>query len=209
MAAIDKDEKDFISMLRREKEAQLRREEALRLAEEERQQRLKEAEEKARLKREREVYLLKKSKEKERASKELKRITAEEEAQRIRKEEEAQRCVIAKIDLSEQKMRIYRGEELLYQWKVSTARRGYVTPKGAYRPTWLTRMHYSKKYHNSPMPYSVFFKGGYAIHGTKAVWRLGRPASHGCVRLLTSNAKKFYELVRSSGRENTHIEIVE
>jgi len=31
------------------------------------------------------------------------------------------------------------------------------------------------------MPYSIFFRGGYAIHGTYATGALGRPASHGCV----------------------------
>ena len=35
------------------------------------------------------------------------------------------------------------------------------------------------------MPYSVFFTGGYAVHGTSHVKALGRPASHGCVRLST------------------------
>ena len=66
---------------------------------------------------------------------------------------------------------------------VSTARRGYRTPVGKYRPTRLERMWYSSKYENSPMPYSIFFLGGYAIHGTYEVKRLGRAVSHGCIRL--------------------------
>ena len=57
----------------------------------------------------------------------------------------------------------------------------------------------------SPMPYSVFYHGGYAIHGTGAVSRLGRPASHGCVRLHTANAKTFYNLVRRVGMGNTRV----
>jgi lipoprotein-anchoring transpeptidase ErfK/SrfK len=60
-------------------------------------------------------------------------------------------------------------------------------------------MWYSRKYHMSPMPHSIFFLGGYAIHGTDAVGRLGRPASHGCVRLHPSNAATLYSLVRQSG----------
>ena len=47
------------------------------------------------------------------------------------------------------------------------------TPRGSYAPTGLQRMHYSKKYHMSPMPYSIFFRGGYAIHGTYATGALG------------------------------------
>ena len=84
-------------------------------------------------------------------------------------------------------------------WPVSTARAGYYTPRGSYAPTGLQRMHYSKKYHMSPMPYSIFFRGGYAIHGTYATGALGRPASHGCVRLAPGNAKLLYEMVQNEG----------
>ena len=58
------------------------------------------------------------------------------------------------------------------------------------------------------MPWSVFFHGGYAVHGTTAVRRLGRPASHGCVRLHPANAKIFYKLVQQNGKENTLVSIV-
>jgi hypothetical protein len=86
-----------------------------------------------------------------------------------------------------------------YTWPVSTARAGYSTPRGSFAPTGLQRMHYSKKYHNSPMPYSIFFRGGYAIHGTNAVGALGRPASHGCVRLSPGHAAQLYHMVQSEG----------
>jgi lipoprotein-anchoring transpeptidase ErfK/SrfK len=55
------------------------------------------------------------------------------------------------------------------------------------------------------MPYAVFYNGGYAIHGTTAVSRLGTPASHGCVRLLTENAQTFYNLVKEVGPGNTRV----
>jgi lipoprotein-anchoring transpeptidase ErfK/SrfK len=74
-----------------------------------------------------------------------------------------------------------------------------VTPRGRFAPTGLERMHYSKKYHNSPMPYSIFFRGGYAIHGTYALSQLGTPASHGCVRLSPQHAKMLYEMVQREG----------
>ena len=57
------------------------------------------------------------------------------------------------------------------------------------------------------MPYAVFFTGGYAVHATEAVARLGQPASHGCVRLALENAATFFELVESYGMRNTKIEI--
>ena len=115
--------------------------------------------------------------------------------------------LVAKIDVSEQRMTVVKDGKVLYNWKVSTARSGYSTPRGSYKPTRMHTMWYSKKYHNSPMPYSVFFRGGYAIHGTNAVSALGRPASHGCVRLHTDNAAQFYALVKQVGAGNTRITI--
>jgi len=109
------------------------------------------------------------------------------------------------IDKSRQRMWVYLDNDYLGDWKVSTARRGYWTPNGVYRPHTLERMHYSKKYHHSPMPWSVFFKGGYAIHGTYSIRHLGRPASHGCVRIHPRNAKKLYQLIRRYGKQNTQI----
>lgn len=102
------------------------------------------------------------------------------------------------IDLSSQTMRV-ESNAGSYAWPVSTARAGYYTPRGSYAPTGMQRMHYSRKYHMSPMPYSIFFRGGYAIHGTYATGALGRPASHGCVRLSPANAKRLYEIVQSEG----------
>lgn len=113
--------------------------------------------------------------------------------------------VTATIDLSEQRMYVRVGNTPVYAWPVSTARKGYRTPTGSYRPTRMYRRYYSKKYDNAPMPHSIFFRGGYAIHGTTAVKSLGRPASHGCVRLAPSNAKALYDLVQANGAANTRI----
>lgn len=106
------------------------------------------------------------------------------------------------VDLSTQRMHVTSSSGS-YTWKVSTGRGRYNTPRGSYRPTVLRRMHYSRKYNNSPMPYSVFFRGGYAIHGTSYVSRLGTPASHGCVRLATPNAAKLYAMIKREGARIT------
>jgi hypothetical protein len=79
---------------------------------------------------------------------------------------------------------------------VSTARRGYRTPNGSYRPQRLARKWFSRKYDWSPMPYSIFFDGGYAIHGSYEISHLGRPASHGCIRLHPNNAAVLFALVK-------------
>ena len=82
------------------------------------------------------------------------------------------------IDVSNQMMRVEVNGWTYGRWKVSTARDGYYTPRGSWRPFLLKKMHYSRKYDNSPMPNSIFFLGGYAIHATYYVNQLGRPASH-------------------------------
>lgn len=113
--------------------------------------------------------------------------------------------LVARIDVSTQTMTVTEYGRVLHTWRVSTARRGYVTPRGSWRPTRLSRIWYSSKYDNSPMPHSVFFHGGYAIHGTYAVKWLGAPVSHGCVRLAPANAAEFYSLVQQVGPGNTRI----
>ena len=120
---------------------------------------------------------------------------------------EALAKVVVNIDLSSQRMNVYVDGQHYGTWRISTGRRGYYTPRGTYRPRWLKRMHYSRKYDNAPMPYSIFFRGGYAIHGTNVISRLGWPASHGCVRLHPSNAAKLFSLVRQHGMRNTVIRI--
>ena len=119
----------------------------------------------------------------------------------------AHAAVVAKVDISSQTMSVYVNGSLRHQWPVSTARRGYVTPRGVFRPQALRRMHYSHKYHNSPMPHSVFFKGGYAVHGTGSVGQLGRPASHGCVRLAPVHAAQLYSLIQQYGAGSSKIVI--
>lgn len=106
--------------------------------------------------------------------------------------------VAIQIDLTHQMMHV-SADGADYDWPISSARSGYVTPRGYYRPQRLEAMHYSKKYDNSPMPHSIFFHGGYAIHGTGSVAQLGRPASHGCIRLSRANAATLYAMVKQEG----------
>jgi lipoprotein-anchoring transpeptidase ErfK/SrfK len=119
----------------------------------------------------------------------------------------ANASVRASIDLSTQAMTVTVDGWYYATWRVSTARRGYRTPIGSFRPYLLKRMHYSSKYENSPMPYSVFFRGGYAIHVTGYVKSLGRPVSHGCVRLHPRHAAMLYRLVQNSDIGSTRIVI--
>ena len=108
--------------------------------------------------------------------------------------------VVARVSLASQTMTVSINGSKRYTWKISSGRAGYSTPRGSYRPQRLYSSYYSKKYDLAAMPYSVFFNGGYAVHGTWAVGRLGSRASHGCIRLSNGNARTFFDLARTYGR---------
>jgi lipoprotein-anchoring transpeptidase ErfK/SrfK len=74
--------------------------------------------------------------------------------------------IVVRIALSKQTMSVEVDGAPYATWAASTARPGYRTPAGSYQPYVLDRMHYSKLYDYTPMPYSIFFLRGYAIHGT-------------------------------------------
>jgi hypothetical protein len=109
------------------------------------------------------------------------------------------------IDKRAQRMRGRVDGGATHSGPVSTGRAGYGTPNGRFRPQWMARRWFSRKYYNSPMPYSIFFHKGYAIHGTNYIRRLGGPASHGCVRLHPGNAATLFALVNKYGMANTRI----
>lgn len=116
----------------------------------------------------------------------------------------AQAGVSVKVDIAAQRMQVTTTDGEVYNWAISSGRKGFRSPNGVYRPTRLEKSWYSRKY-GGAMPYAVFFRGGYAIHGTNAVGALGRPASHGCIRLHTANAAKFFALVKKHGAGQTRI----
>lgn len=112
------------------------------------------------------------------------------------------------VDISDQKMFVTVDGETSLEFDVSTGRKGYATPTGRWGVERMYRKYHSKKYDGAPMPYSIFFHQGYAIHGTTDLKRLGRVASHGCVRLHPDNAKALFELVKAAGAANTTIRVM-
>jgi hypothetical protein len=105
------------------------------------------------------------------------------------------------VDLSSQTMTVHSGSGETYVWPISSGRAGHATPNGVFRPRAMYAMVHSAKYNNAPMPHSIFFYGQYAIHGTNAVGDLGRPASHGCVRISPANAATLFAMVQRQGAE--------
>jgi hypothetical protein len=114
--------------------------------------------------------------------------------------------LVVSIDKSAQRMTVLVNGAPRHTWLVSTGTGGG-PPSGTYRPQRLERKWYSRKFNWSPMPHAVFFHEGYAIHGTYYLSRLGRRASHGCVRLHPANAAALFALVQGHGKANTRIVI--
>lgn len=125
----------------------------------------------------------------------------------VRAATDAHASVQVQVDVGSQTMAVYVSGQHRHTWRVSTGRRGYGTPGGSYRAKRIERTWYSTIYDGAPMPHAVFFKGGYAIHGTYDIKNLGRRASHGCVRLAPGNAAQLYKLVSRYGLGNTRISI--
>lgn len=114
------------------------------------------------------------------------------------------------IDKSSQRMTVAVDGVHRYTWKVSTGKAGYATPSGIFQPFRMEPDHFSAEWDNAPMPYSIFFTyQGHAIHGSLYTRRLGRPASHGCVRLAPQDAAALYSLVGQLGMAKTRIVIAD
>ena len=100
------------------------------------------------------------------------------------------------INLAEQQLRAWQGRRLVLQTHISSGRNNR-TPTGHFSAgPFRARMHYSSRYQNAPMPYSVQINGHIFIHGYPSVPRF--PASHGCIRLPLDGlnpAKFFFEWV--------------
>lgn len=115
--------------------------------------------------------------------------------------------LVARINLATQRLDVHAGGRLQESWAISSGTSEFPTPRGVFRPQWASKMWYSKKYDNAPMPHAVFFSGGAAVHATTSLGMLGQPASHGCVRLAPAHASRFYDLVHKHGFHNSRIEV--
>jgi lipoprotein-anchoring transpeptidase ErfK/SrfK len=113
--------------------------------------------------------------------------------------------VLVVIDKGAQELRVIADSALAHVFRTSTGMYGSGTPIGSYTVERLERHWYSRKYDNAPMPFSIFFHGNYAIHGTTVISRLGNPASKGCVRLHPKDAAVLFALVKDHGMDKTTV----
>jgi L,D-transpeptidase-like protein len=113
--------------------------------------------------------------------------------------------LLLKADLGSQRLTVIENGKERHVWPISSGTAGYATKTGTFHPQWASRMWRSRQYGYAPMPYAVFFHRGTAFHGTAATGLLGRPASHGCIRLATGNAAQLFKLVHKHGYAQTKI----
>ena len=102
------------------------------------------------------------------------------------------------VSIPQQKIWVFKNGELAFTAPVSTGKRGHRTPVGTF-PILQKKVHHrSSKYDNAPMPYMQRLTHyGIALHAGHLP---GYPASHGCIRLPRSYAKKLYGLTNFSTR---------
>ena len=113
------------------------------------------------------------------------------------------------VDLDRQLL-VVKSPALTAEFKISSGLLpGHGTPGSGkcFIPDFVEATHHSSLYNKAPMPNSVFFNGNIALHGTSAANEtlLGKPASHGCVRLSRADAKTVHALVRENGKSNVAI----
>jgi lipoprotein-anchoring transpeptidase ErfK/SrfK len=99
------------------------------------------------------------------------------------------------IDISDQRLVAWQGDVPVFETTVSTGKPGWRTLPGTfhvYRKYEQTRMT-GPGYDTPDVPWTMYYSGGFAVHG--AYWHnnFGTPVSHGCVNLRVPEAKALYE----------------
>jgi len=116
--------------------------------------------------------------------------------------------VVARVSITDQTVRVHPEGRLLHAWAVSTATAGKITPTAVHRPEGLSRHHKSRPCDNAPLSFAICRDGDHAIHGTARIGHLGKPASHGCVRLDPHDAEILFAMVKVAGMDGLRVKIV-
>ena len=97
------------------------------------------------------------------------------------------------VDQNHQQLWVQQGKKIIFPAvRIRTGMAGRRTPDGLYH-IWLRNRHqYSYLFHE-PMPFSLFFHGDYALHGTYSDVRRG--GSNGCVNLTVADSRKLFGML--------------
>jgi len=112
------------------------------------------------------------------------------------------------VKLSEQKLYLYEGESRVGEFLISSGLPGTPTVTGVYK-IWIklesTTMSLEGEYNLPNVPYTMYFYGDYAIHGTYWHNNFGTPMSHGCINLSKPDA----EIVFNWAEVGTIVQVVQ
>jgi hypothetical protein len=83
-------------------------------------------------------------------------------------------------------------------WLVRGGSRSRQTVPGTHRVYWRDLHHRSREFHNAPMPYSQFFFGGEAMHGSATMLDPRYGHSSGCINMYIEDAAELWRLTTGS-----------
>jgi len=96
-------------------------------------------------------------------------------------------------DRSRHQVTLWKRGKLWNTWLVRGGGRGYETRTGRFAVYYRDRDHVSSIY-GSPMPYSQFFSGGQAFHGSRAMTDPFSGHSHGCINMYVEDARQLWRI---------------
>ncbi len=89
---------------------------------------------------------------------------------------------------------LYRNGTLLNSWLVRGGAYDTPTQRGSYVVYYRDIDHVSSLFDSAPMPYSQFFHGGQALHGSRLMMNPFVGHSHGCVNFWVEDARQLWNL---------------
>lgn len=110
------------------------------------------------------------------------------------------------IDISEQTLRAFEGDQLVQTFSVSTGTWHHPTVIGQFN-IWIKFRHDDMRgpgYFFEDVPYTMYFHKGYGIHGTYWHNNFGTPMSHGCVNMKIKDAAWLFEFASLGTMVNVH-----
>lgn len=106
-------------------------------------------------------------------------------------------------DRSRHQVNLYRGGVLLNSWLVRGGSRTTPTRTGNF-VVYLRDIDHVSSLYGAPMPYSQFFNGGQALHGSRLMMDPFVGHSHGCVNFWTEDARQLWNLTATQ-RLQVHV----
>jgi lipoprotein-anchoring transpeptidase ErfK/SrfK len=99
------------------------------------------------------------------------------------------------VNVATQRLIAWEGPTPVYAVVVSTGTDAHPTLPGSFavQSKHRTARMRGDDYDVPDVPYTMYYSGGYAIHGAYWHRRFGTPVSHGCVNVAVNHAKWLYD----------------